>query len=171
MKKYDYKTCYIKHAEFLQNRPRLLTCFRAARHLLTALFFAVYAVTVYTAFAERYPLKTLVTLLGAPMLCVTVVTLLRYAVGRPRPYAEDGAGITPLSKKTNGVNNSFPSRHVGCAFVIATVSLPFVPWLAILSFIGGVLLAYVRFALGLHYPSDLVGGAVLGIVCGLCIFI
>lgn len=171
MKKYDYTNVYQKNLQFLEERRVLKRVLLPFSHAVTALCAVIYAVFVYTAFIKTYTADTMIRILGAPILCLIIVVILRYAVARPRPYAEKGANIQPVSKKKKGENNSFPSRHVACAFVIATLLLPFMTGVALVLYLLSVLLAYARFALGLHYPSDLIGGAIIGIVCGALIFI
>ena len=171
MKKYDYTAVYQKNLAFLEKLPVFKKALLPFSHVVTALCAVAYAFLIYTAFSKKFTADTLIRVLGAPVLCLLLVMLLRYAVARPRPYAEDGANIQPISKKKQGINNSFPSRHVACAFVIATLFLPFFTWVAVSLYAVSVLLAYARFALGLHYPSDLIGGAILGVLCGALIFI
>lgn len=171
MKKYNHVSTYEKTVSLIETQPFLKRALHPISHILTAVYFIVYAWLLYTAFAKGFAGSTVVCILGAPVLCLLIVTVLRFAVARPRPYAEDGAGVTPLAKKKDGVDNSFPSRHVACAFVISTVLLPFATGLALGAFVFAVALAFLRFALGLHYLSDLIGGAVIGTVCGAFIFI
>ncbi len=169
--KYDYKKLYANNAKLFERTPVFQKALHPLSHLLTALYFIAYAWLVHTSLTEKHTAHTLVLILGVPLLCLVLVTVLRHAVAKPRPYAEDGAHIVPLSKKRDDVNNSFPSRHVACAFVIATVLLPFTTWLGIIGLVCACLLAYIRFSLGLHYPSDLFGGAIIGVVCGLLVFL
>ena len=83
----------------------------------------------------------------------------------------EGAGITPLITKKKGDNQSFPSRHIASATVIATTFLPFFPASSITVYCFALLLTYMRFSLGLHYISDLAAGGVLGVVLGLVVYI
>ena len=59
-----------------------------------------------------------------------------------------------------------PSRHVASAFVIATVILSYYPFAGAGAIIAAATLAFLRFLEGVHYPSDLIVGAVLGFVFG-----
>ena len=92
------------------------------------------------------------------------VSLFRRFYNAPRPYEKDG--VTPLiEKKTAG--RSFPSRHVFSAFVIAVSVLFFRPFYGIALLCLGVLLAYLRTALKVHYVKDVVAGALCGIASGI----
>ena len=62
---------------------------------------------------------------------------------------------------------SFPSGHTAAAFVIATLISFFLPVLAIPVFTWALLVGFSRIYLGVHYPSDILAGLVVGIFCAL----
>lgn len=57
---------------------------------------------------------------------------------------------------------SFPSGHTLHAVAFTVLAVGYVPWLAWLLVPFAVLVAASRVVLGLHYPSDVVVGALLG---------
>jgi undecaprenyl-diphosphatase len=61
---------------------------------------------------------------------------------------------------------SFPSSHAFNNFAAATFIVRFFPRLWGALFITAVLISISRIYLGLHYPSDVLGGAILGSVVG-----
>ncbi|MCX7727730.1 MAG: phosphatase PAP2 family protein [Chitinispirillaceae bacterium] len=79
---------------------------------------------------------------------------------------DDNIPITKVKVHTAGPiynNKSFPSGHTCSAFAAATfLALLFKGWWY-LTFIAALLVAYSRIYLGQHFPSDVVGGAILGI--------
>lgn len=78
---------------------------------------------------------------------------------RPRPYAvhqDIWLAGKPLDKF------SFPSGHTLHAVAFSTVALHHYPELAPLIIPFAVLVAMSRVILGLHYPSDVIAGAILG---------
>ncbi len=164
--KYSYSALYEKNAAYFRARPNLKKGLYVLNLALTLGFFLAYGAFVLCAIALEYPAEDLMRILFAPALCLFLVSLLRLAIYRPRPYSEAGANIEPLYKKKGDDNHSFPSRHAACAFVIAITLLPYSIGAGICSIAFGLLLAYVRFALGWHYPTDLLGGAILGTLCG-----
>jgi membrane-associated phospholipid phosphatase len=87
-------------------------------------------------------------------------TAIKRVVGRRRPRL---AGLPALTSTPTGL--SFPSAHASTSFagagVYSRVGLPVVPLYALAS--G---LALSRLYLGVHYPSDVVAGAVLGAIAG-----
>ena len=170
--KYDfYKKCYEKNVNFVEARPLLKKAIPLLDKGLTAFFFASYAALLLYALLKNFGAIELMGILFPPLLCLLIVTVLRLAIDKPRPYTQDGAGITPLIQKKNSDNKSFPSRHIASAMVIASSFLPFSMPIAVVLYYLGLILAYVRFATGLHYISDLAVGGVIGIVSGLITFI
>lgn len=62
---------------------------------------------------------------------------------------------------------SFPSGHSTASFCTATVFSSILPGLSILFFMFASLIAVSRVYLGMHYPSDIAVGALLGVVTAL----
>ena len=81
-------------------------------------------------------------------------------VNRQRPSEYDPTIIALTS--TN--NKSFPSGHTGAAFSTATslVLISHKWYVVIPAYTWASLVGYSRLYLGVHYPSDVLGGAILG---------
>jgi undecaprenyl-diphosphatase len=62
---------------------------------------------------------------------------------------------------------SFPSVHASNAFAVAAFVSSFYPRTKIALYILAALIAYSRVYVGVHFPSDVLGGAALGLVLGL----
>ena len=170
--KYDYPTLYEKNAKFYNRYPLAKKCLLLADKGLTALFFVGYlTLFVYGVCENAFSVKQYFLWTAIPTLALLLVSILRLAIHRPRPYAKNGAGITPLKIRDGDENSSFPSRHLTCATVITTLLCFYCPPIGGLFAIACLLLGYTRFALGLHYPSDLLAGGGLGIACGLLLFL
>lgn len=91
----------------------------------------------------------------------TVFTLgLKHAIGRDRPFIANPEYIPVLSASSP----SFPSGHTSNAFATATaLTLVFPKWyVAAPSFAWAALVGYSRIHLGVHYPSDVLVGAIIG---------
>ena len=60
--------------------------------------------------------------------------------------------------------SSFPSDHAVLAFALATSLFRISPVIGILAFLhASIIICLPRVVLGLHYPSDIIGGAIIGI--------
>lgn len=98
------------------------------------------------------------------LLCTNVV--LKHLVSRPRPYTVV-EGLIPLL--TSGDPNSFPSGHTCAAFAAGVAWFGTAKkggWRAA-ALIQAVLMGLSRLYVGVHYPSDVLAGAVIGTLCGL----
>ncbi len=82
---------------------------------------------------------------------------------RVRPY-EVIDGLTNLIGKQSDF--SFPSGHTASSFAVATVLLMRAPKkLSIPMLIFACLISLSRLYVGVHYPTDILGGVAIGIVC------
>lgn len=92
-------------------------------------------------------------------LLAALVLVIKFRVRRRRPEGEWGR----IYRNTDP--HSFPSGHAARAFLIAVVASALAPaWLAILLWIWAPLVSLARVAMGVHYISDVVAGAILGVV-------
>jgi decaprenylphosphoryl-5-phosphoribose phosphatase len=87
--------------------------------------------------------------------------VVKLIVRRPRPVLE---GLPPLGGAPSSL--SFPSAHATASFAVATAMTRVEP-LAALAFLLAAALALGRPYLGMHYPSDVLAGAILGVGLGL----
>ncbi len=98
---------------------------------------------------------------GIAVLAITVLVI-KLIVRRRRPEGEWGG----IYRNTDP--HSFPSGHAARAFLIAVLASGLGPlWLALLLWVWAPLVSLARVAMGVHYVSDVVAGAVLGILIGL----
>jgi membrane-associated phospholipid phosphatase len=84
-------------------------------------------------------------------------------VRRPRPVLE---GLPPLGGAPSSL--SFPSAHATASFACATAMTRIAPEAAVL-FVLAAAIAACRPYLGMHYPSDVLAGAVIGTALGLVV--
>lgn len=95
-------------------------------------------------------------------LDVSLYLLLKNLIKRDRPATKMDfyeAWITPSDKF------SFPSGHTAAAFVFAWLIWDFYPVFAVPVFLWASLVGMSRVLLGVHYPSDIFAGIVLGTCC------
>lgn len=103
--------------------------------------------------------RMLQVLLLAYALERTLYTLGKAAFSRPRPFAvlPDVDFLVPPPDEF-----SFPSGHTAAAFVMVTVAGTMMPVVLLVLLPLGLLIGTSRVYLGVHYPSDVLAGAVLG---------
>lgn len=92
-----------------------------------------------------------------------VTSALKYSINRERPFET----YPDILKKAKAGSPSFPSGHTSSAFATATsLSLVYPEWYVIVpSFAYAGTVAYSRMHLGVHYPSDVAAGALIGAGC------
>jgi undecaprenyl-diphosphatase len=65
--------------------------------------------------------------------------------------------------------HSFPSGHSATSFACATVLSYYAPRLRVLFYVLASLIAFSRVYNGMHYPTDVLAGALLGVLVGLAL--
>jgi len=96
---------------------------------------------------------------GSISMLAAAVLLIKFQIKRKRPEGEWGS----IYRSTDP--HSFPSGHAARAFLIAAIAAGLGPsWLALVLWIWAPLVALARVAMGVHYLSDIVAGALFGIV-------
>jgi len=88
---------------------------------------------------------------------------IKLAVRRPRPVLE---GLPPLGGAPSSL--SFPSAHAFSSFAVATAMYR-VDSATGVAFVVALAISLGRPYLGMHYPSDVLVGALLGILLGLIV--
>ena len=114
---------------------------------------------------RRAGILSLLALLSAHLLCNYV---LKDYVGRIRPY-EVIDGLSCIIGKVGSF--SFPSGHTMTAFAAAIVIFKSRPArLGIPVMVLAFLIGFTRLYVGVHYPTDVIFGAIMGTLIGLIFF-
>jgi membrane-associated phospholipid phosphatase len=97
-----------------------------------------------------------VTVLSA----VIITTTLKHSINRTRPFVT----YPYIEKETSVGSPSFPSGHTSDAFSLATsVSIAYPKWYVIApAYTWASAIGYSRMHLGVHFPSDVLAGALIG---------
>ena len=102
--------------------------------------------------------------ISAAVILNSAITLtLKYSVNRDRPFIT----YPDITKKSKAGSPSFPSGHTSSSFALATsLSLTYPKWYIIApSYTWAATVGYSRMHLGVHYPSDVFAGAIIGSGC------
>lgn len=98
--------------------------------------------------------------IGLPGL---TANLLKRSFGRARPMSIEEVGIFHFVPVFNGSTyQSFPSGHTTTIFALAAVIMFFWPKTAWWVLAGAVLVGLSRIMVGVHFPTDVFGGLLLG---------
>jgi len=148
----------------------LLAATVAVTNVGSSLSVNVIIVLVSAALLIRRRARAVVYLVAARLLELALETATKHLVGRPRP-------VLPHPVAHAG-SFSFPSGHTaGTAVLCASLLVLTLPvlrprlralWIT-LSALAVVAVAASRVLLGVHYPSDVLGGALLGTACALAL--
>jgi membrane-associated phospholipid phosphatase len=90
-----------------------------------------------------------------------ITALLKHIVKRPRPFVQN-INIVPVYRAGG---TSFPSGHTSTTIATATaVSIAYPKWYVIApAFLWAGATSYSRMYLGVHYPTDVAAGALVGV--------
>ncbi|HEX3733999.1 MAG TPA: phosphatase PAP2 family protein [Solirubrobacterales bacterium] len=90
-------------------------------------------------------------------------------VDRARPFVADPGGVHLFSSHV--ADAGFPSDHATAAFAIAVAIVLRKRGWGIVALVAAAVLSVGRVAIGVHYPSDVLGGAALGTAAALVLWI
>jgi undecaprenyl-diphosphatase len=100
-----------------------------------------------------------VTVLLADLAADLLAELGKVIVHRHRPFEHQ---LGPASS-----THSFPSGHTATSFACATVLSAFAPRCRVPFFVLAALIGFSRVYNAMHYPTDVLAGAVLGVLTAL----
>lgn len=106
-------------------------------------------------------------LLAAVVVQSALVSTLKALVGRVRPCDALGWCVPlPLGIASPG-GHSFPSGHAAGSFAFAAFVAVRAPRWAVPALVWAALVAWSRCVLGVHYPTDVLAGSLLGSAVGI----
>jgi len=141
------------------SRSRLIACFFAAVSRLGdgVVWYSLMALMALTQ--DDYGLRGAAVMAVSGLTGLTIYKLLKSNLVRERPYIGHPnilVGSQPLDRY------SFPSGHTLHAVLFTVIAIAWFPALAGVLIPLTVLIALSRVILGLHYPTDVIVGALIG---------
>jgi len=119
---------------------------------------------IFSSLTKKPVLRSeVIVILVSVILTAILANVIKYTFDLPRPYT-----LYPFIEKIgSGGSPTFPSGHTADAFAFAMAAS--LLWrkrqILIPAFIWASLVGYSRMCLGVHFPSDVVAGALIGIIC------
>jgi len=112
-------------------------------------------------------LRNAVVMAAGTAVSYGIAVGLKYTVKRDRPFITYPEDFTNKTGYDFSDSYSFPSGHSTTAFATATaLTLDYPKWYVIVpSYAYAGTVAYSRMHLGVHYPSDVLAGALIGSGC------
>ncbi len=124
------------------------------------------AVLLLSSYSRRQKLEILlITGISSIIARAGVVELIRFFYHRPRPFT--ALSLEPLFDDAAW---SFPSGHAAFFFALATALYLYNKKWGTLFFLAAGLVAVSRVIAGVHYPSDIIAGALIGGIVGSCTY-
>ena len=123
------------------------------------------AMGIYALIQKDEPLLKEAIYIGTSVIEAVGITYgLKYAFDRQRPYVKYPDKVHPIDAEDSP---SFPSGHTAAAFSLATsLSITYPKWYVIApSAIWACGVGFARINQGVHYPSDVLTGAAIGVGC------
>jgi membrane-associated phospholipid phosphatase len=151
---------------------RILTDFGKDEYVLGALGVLLVAVAIMSA-ATRGIQRSLLLGLGtrlqfvflAVLFPVLIGAVIKWSVGRGRPFVGGDANVFNFSHfDGTAAYSSFPSGHAICAFALAFAVSAVWPKARLAMIAYALIILATRLVLLAHHPSDVVAGALLGVI-------
>lgn len=100
---------------------------------------------------------------------VVITEIIRYFYYSPRPFVVLNNLNQLISHESTG---SFPSGHAAFFFALATTIMLATKWRTwgAVFFLGAILIGIARVIAGIHWPYDILGGAIIGIFSAVILY-
>ena len=102
------------------------------------------------------------SLLAAILARFVIVSIVRWIMPRMRPFIENN--VNSLLERSPA--SSFPSGHAAFYFAISTVVFCHNKFAGVFFFLASIYISFARVFVGVHWPSDILAGALVGIFSG-----
>ncbi len=139
---------------------------------LTGIFFAKYfeyflllaLVSFLLKDFKKYWRMVVEALIAAVFVRFILAEIIREIWFRPRPFVHNSVN---LLISYDPKESSFPSGHASFYFALSTIIYSYNKKAGILFYIASFLIVIARVFVGIHWPSDILAGAILGTLGGI----
>lgn len=123
------------------------------------------AMGIYALVKKDQPLLKDAIYIGTSVIEALGLTYgMKYTINRDRPYVKYPNEVCTIDRENSP---SFPSGHTAASFSLATsLCIKYPKWYVIApSAVWACGVGFSRINLGVHYPSDVLAGAAIGVGC------
>ncbi|HNX64600.1 MAG TPA: phosphatase PAP2 family protein [Oscillospiraceae bacterium] len=110
------------------------------------------------------------TLISLALVCLSGEVIIKHIICRDRPFITSCYLTTTELLIKAPHSYSFPSGHTGSSFAASTSIFLYNKKAGIFAFVLAALIAFSRIYLYVHYPSDILGGIILGTIFPLILY-
>lgn len=131
------------------------------------LIIAFISLLFFLTYPRRQKIKIILIVFASMIVArFGIVDLIRFFYHRPRPFIDHS-----VNQLISNNNFSFPSGHAALFFALAMAVYFFNKKWGFWFFAAAFLMGLSRIIAGVHYPSDVVAGAVIGILTSYAVFL
>ncbi len=154
---------YIKITNYIRGKEKLNNILISLCKNTPKLIIVIYILWIGILLINRD--KKLYPFIFVPAINLILISIFRKILNRKRPY--ENYSYRPIGKYKRGKGESFPSRHTSSGVIIAMACYYVNPVLGGIMWILAFIVGITRILCGLHYPSDVLGGAAISIIFGI----
>jgi undecaprenyl-diphosphatase len=140
-----------------------------AEYLAYILIVIFFSLLIYLFYKKFNYISLMVNSFLSTAISMGLLSIIHLLYHRARPfltYQVHHLNWWPLTE----TGYSFPSKHVTFFFALATAVYLYNKKWGIWFFIASILMGVARVAAGVHYPSDILGGMIIGIFVAYVIY-
>lgn len=163
----DLNVFYLLNNLAGKNRPFDFFIIFLADYFQYFLIIAFISLLFFSSHSRRQKIKIILTVFISIIIArFGVVSLIRFFYHRTRPFIDHS-----VNQLISNNNFSFPSGHAALFFAMAMTIYFYNKKWGLWFFVASILMGLSRIIAGVHYPSDIIGGAVIGILTSYILFL